>query len=453
MLIERNPRRTKRTRPPGILLVLLLLVAATALVGLRGIQPTEHPRTFIRAVAPPNPWQTSPGTRPEPEARREEALEGTVRKGESIASLLGGYLSSHEIHALAGESRKTFPLKRVRAGQPYRILLHEGKLRGFEYEIDGEEKLVFRWGQPEGLRILREKIPYDVRAERVAWTVESSLFTAVEQAGEHPDLAMRLAEIFSWDVDFMLDLRPGDSFQAIVEKRFRDGEFSGYGRVLAAEFINQGKVSRAFLFEDDTGRPDYYDAGGKNLRKAFLKVPLRFTRVSSGFSRSRLHPVTGVRLPHPGVDYAAPTGTPVRAVGDGVVLVRAYDAAGGNYVKIRHSGVYETAYLHLSRFGRDISSGARVKQGQVIGYVGSTGLATGPHLDFRVKENGRHVDPRTLKSPPAASIPRGKRDTFRQVVEPLEARLESACAVAGAGRRGPGRPLADAAGAADYPEP
>jgi len=364
-----------------------------------------------------------PAPPPVPKGPVEEVREGSVRKGESLTTLLGEHLSPQEIHELAGKSRKVFPLKKVRAGQPYRIHLLDGRFQGFEYEIDSEEKLIFR-REPEGLAILREPIQYEIVTESVAGIIESSLFVAVEDTGEKPELALRLAEIFAWDVDFMLDIRAGDSFQAIVEKRHRKGEFTGYGKILAAEFINQGTVSRGFRFEDDSGRPEYYDAQGKNLRKAFLKTPLRFTRISSGFTRSRLHPIKKVRMPHPGVDYAAPKGTPVKTIGDGTVLARAYSGANGNYIKVRHSSVYETVYLHLSKFARGIKKGKRVKQGQVIGYVGSTGLATGPHLDFRVKKNGRYINPRYLKAPAAAPLPKGKKEEFQRIMDPLATWLD-----------------------------
>lgn len=450
MMIERNSWPGKRKRPFAAVLLILLLAMAVTLMALRGTSTRGGAESAVR-IAIPEPPETVVPVAPEPpeeEAPTEEILAGTVQRGESVSALLGDYLSPGEIHDLAGRSREVFPLRKVRAGQPYRIRLLDGRFQGFEYEIDSEEKLLFRRDGTGELEVLREPIRYQVRTERVAGTIESSLFMALEEAGEHAELALRLAEIFAWDVDFMLDIRSGDSFQAIVEKRRRNGAFSGYGRILAAEFINQGNVSRAFLFEDDAGRPEYYDAGGKNLRKAFLKTPLRFTRISSGFSHSRLHPIKKVRLPHPGVDYAAPTGTPVKAIGDGVVLARAYDGASGNYVKIRHSSVYETAYLHLSRFGRGIRKGVRVKQGQVIGYVGSTGLATGPHLDFRVKKHGRYINPRTLKAPPAASLTAEKQDAFRQIMGPLAARLDGVRSVAEAEQTGGASP----AGTADVQE-
>jgi murein DD-endopeptidase MepM/ murein hydrolase activator NlpD len=413
MIREPMQIKTRRKILYARLLVYMVLAAAAVLATIRMI-PVREKTKASRPLRVRLPLPAEP---------REEVLEGTVQRGESIAALLGDFLSPQEVHDLAGRCRKVFPLKKVRAGHSYRVLLLDGLLQGFEYEIDAAEQLVFR-REPGGFAVLTEPIQYQTVVESVTGTIDSSLFQTVDTVGEKPELAMKIAEIFAWDVDFMLDIQPGDSFRAIVEKRYREGALFGYGRVLAAQFINEGKVKRGFLFEGASGRPEYYNAEGKNLRRAFLKTPLRFSRISSGFSGCRLHPITKVWRPHPGVDYAAPTGTPVKTVGDGTILTRAYDGASGNYVKIKHSGGYETAYLHLSRFAEGIQKGNRVKQGQVIGYVGSTGLATGPHLDFRVKKNGSYINPKDLKSTPGDPIPAGKKAEFLKAIEPLVVQLD-----------------------------
>jgi murein DD-endopeptidase MepM/ murein hydrolase activator NlpD len=256
----------------------------------------------------------------------------------------------------------------------------------------------------------------------------------VAEAGETPALAIRLADIFAWDIDFIRDIRVGDTFVAVVEKRSRDGQFVGYGRIEAAQFVNQGEAYHGFLFADAQGNAQYFDEQGRSLRKAFLKAPLNFTRISSGFTLNRLHPVLGYRRPHPAIAYAAPMGTPVKTVGDGVVLQRGWDKGGGNYIKIRHNGVYETVYMHLKGFAKGIANGARVRQGQVIGYVGSTGMSTGPHLDFRMKKNGTYINPRTIKSPPADPVARERMAEFMSHIQPLMARCTApgCCTRAGA---------------------
>jgi murein DD-endopeptidase MepM/ murein hydrolase activator NlpD len=199
-----------------------------------------------------------------------------------------------------------------------------------------------------------------------------------------------------------------------VEKRFRKGNPAGYGHILALDFHNRDRTFKAFRYTDADGRTSYFDERGQSMRKAFLKAPLSFTRISSGYSNRRFHPILKRWRPHHGIDYAAPTGTPIRTIGDGVVTAKAYDKAAGRYVKIRHPRGYETVYNHMSRFGKSIRTGKQVKQGEVIGYVGTTGYATGPHLDFRVKRHGSYVNPLNMKSPPTNPVPAQEMARFRE---------------------------------------
>ncbi|MFW5837619.1 MAG: M23 family metallopeptidase, partial [Desulfovibrionaceae bacterium] len=254
---------------------------------------------------------------------------------------------------------------------------------------------------------------------------ESSLIQATVAAGEEESLALELADIFAWDVDFCRDLRPGDAFTCLVQKRYRQGTLVGYGPILAAAFVNQGTVFEGFRFPDEDDQPSYFDAKGKSLRKVFLKAPLSFRRISSGFSHRRFHPILKYYRPHTGVDYAAPRGTPVWSVGDGVVVKRGWSKAAGNYIRVRHSSVYTTQYCHLSRFARGAGKGAKVAQGQVIGYVGSTGYATGPHLDFRMYYRGKPIDPRKVKAPSCDPVPSERMEEFNSRVYALRAALES----------------------------
>jgi murein DD-endopeptidase MepM/ murein hydrolase activator NlpD len=263
-----------------------------------------------------------------------------------------------------------------------------------------------------------------VETDLIRGTITSSLFEAVAESGETPELTMSLADIFAWDIDFIRDIRVGDSFQALVEKRFRDGSPAGYGRILAAEFTNQGTTYRAFLYQDGNNRPSYYDGEGNSVRKAFLRAPLAFSRISSGFTMRRYHPVTKTWKAHPAIDYAAPKGTPIKTVGDGTIIKKGYTKYNGNYIKIRHNNSYETLYLHMSGFAKGISQGKRVLQGQTIGYVGSTGLATGPHLCFRMYNNGSPVNPNKVRAKAAPPVSKERMAEFKTSIARFLAWLE-----------------------------
>ncbi|EGJ50435.1 Peptidase M23 [Desulfocurvibacter africanus subsp. africanus str. Walvis Bay] len=349
--------------------------------------------------------------------------EGVVQKGDTVMTLLGDFFSPAEIISLARECEEIFSLSRICAGHAFAITTQGDDFHGFEYEISAAEKLRILKAE-EGFQVERAPIEYDVRTERVSGVITSNLYAAVDATGESPELAVRLAEIFAWDIDFIRDIREGDTFTVLAEKRSRDGQPAGYGRILAAMFINQGQVYKGFLFETAEGQAHFYDENGRSMRKAFLKTPLDFARITSGFSRKRFHPVLGVNRPHLGTDYAAPTGTPIKSVGDGVITVRTRNNASGNYITIRHNNSYETSYLHMSRFASGLKRGSRVRQGQVIGYVGQTGWATGPHVCFRMKKNGQHINPVKLKTPPAEGVPQDRREAFAGLVSHLTTTLE-----------------------------
>ncbi|MBI5197066.1 MAG: M23 family metallopeptidase, partial [Nitrospirae bacterium] len=246
----------------------------------------------------------------------------------------------------------------------------------------------------------------------VGGVIESNLISSIGGDKEGLLLAFQVSDIFAWDIDFATDLRQGDPYKLVVEGLYQDGKFRKYGYVLSAEFLNQGETYRAYRFEND-GRPDYYDESGKSLKKAFLKAPLNFRRISSGFSNSRYHPILKVYRPHHGLDYAAPSGTPVSAVGDGTVLFSGWKGGYGKVVILRHPGGYKTYYGHLSRMGSGIREGKRVVQGDIIGYVGSTGMTTGPHLHYEVRVNDRAVNPLSLKIPRKQSVPDGRLAEFQ----------------------------------------
>lgn len=287
----------------------------------------------------------------------------------------------------------------------------DGSLEELRVSLDMRSELVFTEHAGE---ISCGRIEREVRSEvvRLEGEVTSSLFGAVEAAGGRPSLAVGLAEIFRWDVDFLRDLRVGDKFMVIVDEQQIEGEFFRYGTIFAARFVNRDRVMNAVVFPDDDGRLGYYDLEGVPLRKMFLRSPLKFSRVTSRFSLNRYHPVLKRRMPHYGVDYGAPVGTPVHATADGTVTLAGRNGGAGNMVRLRHPNGYETNYLHLNKYGSGVKRGARVSQGQVVGYVGSTGLSTGPHLDYRVKLNGSWINPLTISSPPVKPLEEDRLKRF-----------------------------------------
>jgi murein DD-endopeptidase MepM/ murein hydrolase activator NlpD len=404
-------RRRSHARLTILLLLLVTLIAAVFLGDSR--TPFTETEAYVGPAqihAPPVPSM--------PETRRE-IIEGVVSPGDTITALLGNYFSTQEIHQLDRQSRNVFPLSGICAGQPYRLCLTDGAFEKFEYDINREHQLIISRGE-EGFEISRVPILYEVEEELVRGVIRSNLFDAVTETGENPELAIALADIFAWDIDFIRDLRQDDAFQVLVEKRSREGNPAGYGKILAAEFTNQGKTHKAFLFQDGKNPPSYYDADGNSLRKAFLKAPLSFTRISSGFSMRRFHPVTKTWRAHPAIDYAAPTGTPIKTVGNGTITSIGYNKSNGNFIKITHQNGYETMYLHMNKFARGMRQGKKVTQGDVIGYVGSTGLATGPHLCFRMTRNGQPVNPQRIKAVAGEPISKESMAEFRTAIAPLK---------------------------------
>ena len=252
--------------------------------------------------------------------------------------------------------------------------------------------------------------------------IESSLWNAIAGNGLNPMLALRLNDIFQWTIDFFA-IQKGDRFRIIYDEQFVDSTSIGIGDIYAVQFDHYGSENYAFRFYQDD-RYDYFDHEGNSLRRAFLKAPLEFARVSSGFSHARMHPVLRIRRPHHGVDYAAPTGTPVMSIGDGTVIAKGYQAnGGGNYLRVKHNSVYTTVYMHLSGFAKGVKQGSRVNQGQVIAYVGSTGLSTGPHLDFRVFKNGTPVDPQKVEAPPVEPVNKNRMEEYMVMKDSLMTEL------------------------------
>lgn len=308
------------------------------------------------------------------------------------------------IDKIARKSKAVFDVRKIKSGNKYTFFLTPdslNKARYFVYENSATEYTVFELF--DSFHIYQGEKVIQTQQKTTQGVVESSLWNAMVGNGHDPMLALELSDIFAWTIDFFA-IQKGDRFRVIFDEQFVDSTSIGIGEIYAVQFDHYGEENYAFLFDQDE-RWDYFDEKGTSLRKAFLKAPLKFSRISSRYSNSRMHPVLRIRRPHHGVDYAAPKGTPVMSIGDGTVVARAYQkGGGGNYLKIKHNSVYTTTYMHLSGFGKGITTGTRVKQGQVIGYVGSTGLASGPHLDFRVSKNGSLVDPLKVKAPPVEPV-------------------------------------------------
>ncbi len=344
-----------------------------------------------------------------------DQVTGHIKRNTFLSEILLEHgVSMQEIDQVTRNSRNIFDVRKIQPGKNYILFCDRdsiGKAEYMVYEHDPTTCYVFSFNDSLNITPVIKKLDREIRYASV--TINTSLWDAMLESGLHPALAVDLSDIFAWTVDFF-GLQKGDNFKVIYEELSIDGKSLGAGRIYAAQFNTEGSRVTAIPFIQD-GRESYFDIDGKSLRKAFLKAPLKFSRISSRFSSSRFHPILRIRRPHYGVDYAAPMGTPVHAVGDGKVTRVSFDNGSGRIVRIRHNSVYETAYMHLSRFGKGIRPGVYVKQGDIIGYVGMSGLATGPHLDFRFYLNGSPVDPLKVKAPPVEPISEENIPEFEKV--------------------------------------
>lgn len=330
-----------------------------------------------------------------------EVVQGIIRRNQLLGNILHDHgVSNRQVYELSLLPREEFDVRRVKAGNRYALFLDSVGVRYLVYEQDRVRYAVVHFD--DSVHVESREKPVEIRNLEASGEVLLSLWEDLRTQQANPMLAIELSEIYAWSIDFF-GLQPGDRYKVIYDETFVDSLSVGITKIHSAWFYHAGREFWAIPFVQDSVM-SFFDEEGNSLRKAFLKAPLRFSRISSRFSHSRLHPILKIRRPHHGVDYAAPTGTPVLAVGDGQVTAAAYQRGGGNYVKIKHNGVYNTSYLHLSRFGKGIKKGAYVLQGDVIGYVGSTGLSTGPHLDFRFYKNGAPVDPLKVEAPPVEPI-------------------------------------------------
>ena len=441
-ILNLNDRRPTRRTPwfiagVGVPLICVAIILARNPVDPPATQPiaqsgpvaVESPAAATDpAVATTNDLVTPAGaTEPEPQPVAElpgNNLTLTVRRADSLDRLFKRHnLSRTDLANIMTLESARKHLRLVKPGDEILVREADGKILQLDRQVSLSEVLSIRRVEDS---FEAQMIEHELEAQRVrtTGTINSSLFLAAAEAGISDRTIMNLAGIFAWDVDFVLDIRQGDEFSLVYEEFWQDGERVAEGDILAAEFNNRGKRHRAVRFKDASGRVDYYTPEGHSVRKAFVRAPLSFSRISSNFNPNRRHPKLNTIRAHKGVDYAAPTGTPIKAAGDGKIIHRGRKGGYGNAVIIQHGGNITTLYAHMSRFSK-ARIGSRVRQGDIIGYVGSTGLATGPHLHYEYRRNGVHMNPRTVKLPDAEPIDAAYLADFKKVANPLLQQLDN----------------------------
>jgi len=352
-------------------------------------------------------------------------IKDKVRKNQFLSEILLSYKVDYQkIDLLVKRSIYIFDLRKIKAGNNYTVLCTNdslNKVQYFVYENSPSSYVVF--DLRDSVHVHTGEKDVEISVKTTSGVISSSLWNAMMASNTDPELASELSEIYAWTIDFF-EIQKGDYYKVVYEELLVEGKSIGIGKIHSALFNNEDHDYYAFHFLQDSV-PDYFDDKGQSLRRTFLKAPLQFKRISSHFSHNRLHPILKVRRPHLGVDYTAHYGTPVQTVGVGTIDFAGKSGASGNMVKVRHNGTYTTAYLHLSGFGRGIKHGTHVRQGDVIGYVGSTGRSTGPHLDFRFYQNGDPVDPLKVQSPPADPVKNPNLGTFYKMMKESKAKLDS----------------------------
>ncbi len=356
-------------------------------------------------------------------------ITGIIKKGETLSEIFKRHeLDMQTLYKLTRASRKVYNLIRVKPNRSYVIstLRPDGsereEIKNFRYSIDDSHYLKVIKG-PKGFTAEKVRVTYDRRQSVITGTIKDNLINSIGNDREHVRIAFDMAEIFESSIDFVTELRQGDSYRLLVEELWLNGVFKGYGKILAAEFTNNGKTYEAYRFKVN-GRTGYYDSKGSSLKKALMRAPLRFRYISSGFTYRRKHPILKTYRAHRGIDYAAPRGTPVSAAGNGTVKFAGWNGGYGNLVIIKHPNGYETYYGHLSRIKKGTRKGKKVSQGDIIAYVGSTGLSTGPHLHYSIKRYGKFLNPLKIKLPRNRTVPAGLMSNFRNRVESLRAELQ-----------------------------
>ena len=350
-------------------------------------------------------------------------VEGKVKDGQFFSTLMTKLgLSAQQAYDLTLACKDVFDVKGLRVGNGYKAYYSDNVLEYVVYERNRTSNVVFTCQPPYDVKVMEKPVTTHKRYADV--TINTSLWVDMREAGVSPELIISLSDIYAWTVDFF-GLQKGDRFRVLYDERLCDGEVVAVDTVRYAIFTRNNQDLPSIMFNQGDGGNIYWNEKGESMRKAFLKAPLKFSRISSGFSYARRHPVTRKVQPHTGVDYAAPKGTPVMTIGDGTITSMKYEGAGGNTIRIRHNSVYSTAYLHLSGYAKGLKVGQRVRQGQVIGYVGSTGRSTGPHLDFRVWKNGSAINPLKMQSPPAEPIKKQHMEAFTAVYDKYRSQIDT----------------------------
>ena len=401
----------------SILVFLAAAVLTVSSCGRSGESSENEEITTLVEVAEENPLGFSPDSL--------SVVEGKVRNGQFFSTLLGSLgMSAQDSYNLTQACDSVFDVKTLRVGQTYRAYYEESENvpKYLVYERDRASCIVFSCRPPYEAWVYEKPVTVESRYADV--TIQTSLWNDMIAADVSPLLIVSLSDIYAWTIDFFA-LQKGDRFRVIYDEKMCDGEVLAVDTVRYAVFSHGGQDLPMVMYDQGDGGNIWWNEKGESMRKAFLKAPLNYSRISSGFSYARRHPVTRKVQPHTGVDYAAPKGTPIMSIGDGVVTSMKYEGAGGNTVRIKHNSVYSTAYLHLSKYGPGLKAGQRVRQGQVIGYVGSTGRSTGPHLDFRVWKNGTPINPLKMDSPPAEPIKEESRPAFEAAHKMYKAQVDS----------------------------
>ena len=353
----------------------------------------------------------------------EDRIVHEVIEGETFATILGQYGYTYDdVQTILNIASSVYDFSTIKLGSQIIFVKRGDGIHRLEYDFDSETTVIVE-RSGEAYRVYEQPIPYDIEVAEIKADVDSSLFVAAASVGLEDAAIIRMAEVLAWSIDFNTAVRPGDTFSIVYEKRTRDGAPAQPGKIFAVKYENQGVEYTGFRFPDAEGKLRYYDADGNSLVRQFLRAPLKFSRITSGYSTARFHPVLGKNTEHRAIDYAAPQGTPILAVGDGTVTFAGWSTGYGNFIKIKHNSTYATHYAHLVGFAEGIKAGTRVTQGQVIGYVGSTGWSTGPHVHYEIAKNGVLVNPLTLELPAGDPISEEERKTFEVVRDTYAHRL------------------------------
>ena len=347
----------------------------------------------------------------------------TIKSGDTLSSIFSKLEIHSQLKPILSDKTAADTLKSIYPGQLIKVAKLDGQLQKLVYEPNDREYL-YVTRNADTYEVSRQEHQVEKRINRASTTIQDSLFMAGRRAGLSDNITMELAGIFGWDIDFALDIRSGDQFTVIYEELFREGDKIGDGAIVAAEFTNQGRTFQAIRYQRPDGETDYYSPDGRSMRKAFLRTPVNFTRISSRFNLKRKHPILNKVRAHKGVDYAAPKGTPIKSVGDGKVVFKGRKGGYGRVIIIQHGSKYSTLYAHLNSYNRKIKTGSRVKQGQTIGYVGMSGLATGPHLHYEFRVNGVHRNPLSVKLPAAEPLPKKYMADFNAHSQTLLSQLD-----------------------------